>query len=79
MNGAGKISWTEFLAATIEAIGRVGEEEFAECFARLDCDSSGFISTEVCLQLYFTEISWIKYSLTWSSPELERDTWRFAR
>lgn len=51
MNGAGKISWTEFLAATIEAIGRVGEEEFAECFNRLDCDSSGYISTEVCFYL----------------------------
>ena len=47
MNGAGLISWTEFLAATIEAIGTVGEEEFQECFDRLDCDSSGYISTEV--------------------------------
>ena len=48
MNGEGEISWTEFLAATIEAIGIVGEEEFADCFDRLDCDNSGFISTEVC-------------------------------
>ena len=47
MNGAGLISWTEFLAATIEVIGTVGEDEFEECFDRLDCDGSGYISTEV--------------------------------
>ena len=47
MNGIGVISWTEFLAATIETTGSVGEEEFSECFNRLDCDSSGYISTEV--------------------------------
>jgi hypothetical protein len=82
MNGAGKISWTEFLAATIEAVGKVGEEEFAECFDRLDCDSSGFISTEV---------SQSRYVLLWSFQPLkdvplvhiltepERDPWRLAR
>lgn len=47
MNGTGLISWTEFLAATIEVIGTIGEEEFDECFDRLDCDSSGYISTQV--------------------------------
>lgn len=51
MNGEGEISWTEFLAATIEAIGVVGEEEFSDCFDQLDCDNSGFISTEVCQQV----------------------------
>ncbi|EED87065.1 predicted protein, partial [Thalassiosira pseudonana CCMP1335] len=43
MNGAGKISWTEFLAATIETMGKVGEDEFSECFEQLDCDNSGYI------------------------------------
>jgi Ca2+-binding EF-hand superfamily protein len=82
MNGAGKISWTEFLAATIEAVGRVGEEEFAECFDRLDCDSSGFISTEVG-QLRYT-VSELIHSLKYLSlahilTEFERDPWRLAK
>ncbi|EED86868.1 predicted protein, partial [Thalassiosira pseudonana CCMP1335] len=47
MNGAGKISWTEFLAATIETMGKVGEDEFSECFEQLDCDNSGYIDASV--------------------------------
>ncbi|KAL9183938.1 hypothetical protein ACHAXT_002024 [Thalassiosira profunda] len=45
MNGSGKISWTEFLAATIETKGLISEDEFASAFDHLDCDKSGFIST----------------------------------
>ena len=65
MNGAGKISWTEFLGATIESKGRIGEDEFSEAFEHLDFDKNGYISTsvrfsylllsfifEVCLSLY---------------------------
>jgi len=47
MNGSGKISWTEFLAATIETKGRISEDEFSSAFDHLDFDKNGFISTSV--------------------------------
>lgn len=47
MNGSGKISWTEFLAATIETKGHIGEEEFADAFERLDYDRNGYIGVSV--------------------------------
>ncbi len=49
MNGSGKISWTEFLAATIESKGPIGEEEFADAFERLDYDRNGYIGVSVSL------------------------------
>mmetsp|Transcript_19424 Transcript_19424/g.41511 ORF Transcript_19424/g.41511 Transcript_19424/m.41511 type:complete len:824 (+) Transcript_19424:59-2530(+) len=45
MNGSGKISWTEFLASTIETKGPVSEEEFSSAFEHLDFDKNGYIST----------------------------------
>ena len=45
MTGCGTISWTEFLAATIETIGPVSEDEFSSAFDHLDLDRSGYIST----------------------------------
>jgi len=45
MNGSGKISWTEFLASTIETKGRISEEEFSSAFEHLDFDKNGYIST----------------------------------
>ena len=56
MNGAGKISWTEFLAATIETMGKVGEDEFSECFEQLDCDNSGYIDASVRNVLSFHSV-----------------------
>jgi Ca2+-binding EF-hand superfamily protein len=47
MTGSGTISWTEFLASTIETLGPVSEEEFSSAFDHLDLDSSGYISTGV--------------------------------
>lgn len=44
MDGSGRIRYTEFLAATIEAQGAISEERLAECFDRLDSDDSGYIS-----------------------------------
>jgi len=41
-----QISYTEFLAATVEAMGLSREEQLAEAFDRLDSDDSGFISRE---------------------------------
>lgn len=46
MDGSGRILYTEFLAATIEAQGAISEERIAEAFDRLDSDDSGFISAE---------------------------------
>jgi calcium-dependent protein kinase len=43
---SGKIGYTEFLAATVEAHGVAKEEQLLEAFDRLDADDSGFISEE---------------------------------
>lgn len=45
MNGSGKISWTEFLASTIETKGHISEAEFSSAFEHLDFDKNGYIST----------------------------------
>ena len=46
MDRTNQISYTEFLAASVEAMGLSREEELAEAFDRLDSDDSGFISHE---------------------------------
>ena len=46
LDGTGKIRYTEFLAATIEAQGAISEERLAEAFDRIDADDSGYISKE---------------------------------
>jgi len=46
VDGSGCIYYTEFLAATLEAHGMIEEERLAEAFDRLDCDDSGYISTD---------------------------------
>ena len=51
MDGSGRIRYTEFLAATIEAQGAISEERLAEAFDRLDCDDSGYISAENLAEL----------------------------
>jgi len=44
IDSSGKIHYTEFLAATLEAQGHIEEERLAEAFDRLDSDDSGFIT-----------------------------------
>ena len=51
IDGTGKIRYSEFLAATIEAHGAINEEKIAEAFDRLDCDDSGFISTKNLVEI----------------------------
>ncbi len=46
IDGTGQVSYTEFLAATIEAHGPIEEERIAEAFDRIDCDDSGFVTVE---------------------------------
>ena len=44
IDGTGKIRYTEFLAATLEAAGWISEERLAEAFDRVDHDSTGYVS-----------------------------------
>jgi hypothetical protein len=46
IDGTGKVSYSEFLAATIEAHGSIEEERIAEAFDRLDEDDTGFVTAE---------------------------------
>ena len=47
----GVISYTEFLAAALDARGNVSEEAIADAFDRMDRDKSGFISEDDLLEL----------------------------
>lgn len=51
LDGTGRIRYTEFLAATIEAQGAISEERLAEAFDRLDTDDSGYISAKSLAEL----------------------------
>jgi Ca2+-binding EF-hand superfamily protein len=42
LNQNGKINYTEFLAATIDAHGYIEEDRIAEAFDKLDIDGTGF-------------------------------------
>jgi hypothetical protein len=44
VNQNGKIMYTEFLAATIEAHGHIEEDRVAEAFDRIDSDDTNYIS-----------------------------------
>mmetsp|Transcript_16532 Transcript_16532/g.33179 ORF Transcript_16532/g.33179 Transcript_16532/m.33179 type:complete len:322 (-) Transcript_16532:1234-2199(-) len=46
VNDDGCIFFTEFLAATLETMGRIEEHRLAEAFDRLDEDHTGYISRE---------------------------------
>jgi len=46
LDGSGRIRYTEFLAATIEAQGDISEERLAEAFDRFDQDDSGCIGVD---------------------------------
>ena len=46
VDGSGRIKWTEFLAATIEAAGWISEERLAAAFDRVDHDDTGYVSCQ---------------------------------
>jgi len=46
LDGSGRIRYTEFLAATIEAQGDISEERLAEAFDRFDKDDTGCIGVD---------------------------------
>jgi Ca2+-binding EF-hand superfamily protein len=47
----GQIQYTEFLAATLEAQGRIDEYRIAEAFDQIDSDDTGYISKENLSQI----------------------------
>lgn len=47
----GSISYTEFIAATLEANCNINEEKIIDAFEKIDVDNSGFISSENLKQL----------------------------
>ena len=51
MGGSGRIRYTEFIAATIEAHGVISEARLAEAFDHLDCDDSGYITAENLIEI----------------------------
>jgi calcium-dependent protein kinase len=57
LDGTGKVHYTEFLAATIEAHGSIAEERVAEAFDRLDSDDSGYITVQNVVDFLGNEIS----------------------
>jgi len=57
LDGTGKVHYSEFLAATIEAHGAISEERVAEAFDRLDSDDSGYITKKDILDFLGDSIS----------------------
>jgi ankyrin repeat protein len=51
LDGSGKVRYTEFIAATIEAHGKISEARLAEAFDRLDCDDSGYITADNLIEI----------------------------
>jgi len=57
VDGTGKISFTEFLAASIESHGLIEEERIAEAFDRIDHDDSGYITVDNLEDILGNEVS----------------------
>lgn len=73
LDGSGKIRYTEFLAATIEAQGAISEERLAEAFDRLDSDDSGFISAANLKELLGNEFSDLDIDEIIQEVDFEKD------
>ena len=70
--------YTEFLAATIEACGKIEDDRLAEAFDRLDCDDTGYSTCPNkvmpfhmtwSIQFKLTFICFLPYSLFVQSPK----------
>ncbi|KAL7568560.1 hypothetical protein ACA910_002672 [Epithemia clementina (nom. ined.)] len=73
LDGTGKIRYTEFLAATIEAQGAISEERLAEAFDRIDSDDSGYISKENLRSLLGDEFPQSEIDAIIDEADLTRD------
>jgi Ca2+-binding EF-hand superfamily protein len=57
IDATGKVHYSEFLAATLEAHGSINERRIAEAFDRLDSDDSGFITVDNLKEFLGEEVS----------------------
>jgi len=69
----GEIYYLEFLAATLEAHGRITEERLADAFDRIDSDDSGVISKENLSELLGKDYSEEKIELMLKETDLDGD------
>ena len=72
VDGSGRIRYTEFLAATMDAAGWISEERIAEVFDRLDQDDTGWVFVVTNMRLSLG----LRYSLL-ASKFLSRSFHRF--
>eukprot|EP00934_Nitzschia_sp_Nitz4_P009415 Nitzschia sp. Nitz4//scaffold133_size116822//56256//65702//NITZ4_003807-RA/size116822-snap-gene-0.16-mRNA-1//-1//CDS//3329535396//9405//frame0 len=73
LDGTGRIRYTEFLAATIEAHGAISEEKLAEAFDRLDSDDSGYISAENLIEILGNDIPQNEINAIIAEADLTKD------
>lgn len=73
INKNGKIMFTEFLAATIEAHGHIQEDRIAEAFDRLDADDTGFISRKNLREVLGKGCSSEEINAIMSSADKDKD------
>lgn len=73
MGGSGKIRYTEFIAATIEAHGAISEARLAEAFDRLDCDDSGYITAENLAEILGYDVSPVEIKAIIEEVDLTHD------
>lgn len=73
LDGTGRIRYTEFIAATIEAHGAIGEERLAEAFDRLDSDDSGYISADNLIEILGKEIPRSEIDAIIAEADLTKD------
>lgn len=73
MAGSGRIRYTEFIAATIEAHGTISEARLAEAFDCLDCDDSGYITTEDLMEILGGDASTDEISRIIAEVDLDKD------
>jgi len=89
LDGSGRIRYTEFIAATIEAQGDISEERLAEAFDRFDTDDSGNICVDDLAEILGKDFHDMKFkillvmrSMTICSSESESECsreWRKRR
>jgi calcium-dependent protein kinase len=70
---SGTIYYTEFLAATLEARGRIVEEKLADAFDRMDVDDTGYISRKNLKDFLGEESSETKINQLISEVDLDGD------
>lgn len=73
LDGTGKVHYSEFLAATLEAHGSISEERLAEAFDRLDNDDTGFITKQNILDFLGNSVSEEYANAIIDEADIEKD------